>query len=93
MSEQARRRVEHTAPGPPSSRLIYGKCGCEYPCSCVEFEGKQYGSWKEVIDHVVGERDKLKHELTAVNDVINLYGNATMHMALDDAGLLSGGKQ
>lgn len=37
---RARRRVE----------LIYGTCGCTYPCSCVEFDGKSYHSTVEIVD-------------------------------------------
>lgn len=35
-----RRRIE----------LIYGTCGCTYPCSCVEFDGESYRSTVEIVD-------------------------------------------
>ncbi len=39
------------------SQLKYGICACEHPCSCVEFEGQRYGSWKHIIDALVKQRD------------------------------------
>lgn len=40
--------------------LKYGVCDCEYPCSCCEFEGKLYGSWKDVIKELIKQRDNYK---------------------------------
>lgn len=40
--------------------LKYGGCDCEYPCSCVQFEGKFYGSWKDIIDDLIKQRDQAR---------------------------------
>lgn len=77
---RARRRVE----------LIYGTCGCMMPCSCVEFDGKRYRSVVEIVgalDTRLAEAVETSDaERQAVLDVVNIYGDETLHKALDNIG-------
>jgi hypothetical protein len=61
MSEPAPARRDERQPA--SRRLRYGICDCEYPCSCCEFDGERYGSWKEVIDALGAEVERLREAL------------------------------
>lgn len=42
---------------PISAELIYGTCGCEYPCSCVELRGLRYRNFEALLDDVVANLD------------------------------------
>lgn len=58
-----------------SQKLEYGVCDCEYPCSCVRFEGELYSSWKEVIDALAKQRDRAEELIARIDDdlAIDLY--------------------
>lgn len=51
------------------SKLIFGRCGCEYPCSCCEFEGQKFGSWKDVLAHVITQRDEYAEKAWKYDDL------------------------
>lgn len=63
-----------------SDELKYGICDCEYPCSCVEFRGKRYGSWKGIID-----------ELACVHDFTNSVtcSRCGLHASVVEGGALA----
>lgn len=43
-------------------------CDCEYPCSCVMFEGERFDSPATVISKLVEERDGLREALREAED-------------------------
>lgn len=50
--------------------LTYGKCDCEYPCSCVEFEGKHYSGWDKVLVQLYNERQAAKANFRSLGDSV-----------------------
>jgi hypothetical protein len=60
------------------------------PCSCVEFEGRRYRSVVELVAdlyaHLCGANEVFKQERQAVLDVVNIYGDETLHKALGNIG-------
>lgn len=34
------------------ARMEPAKCGCEWPCSCFKYKGKEYGGTAELIDEL-----------------------------------------
>jgi len=41
------------------AKIKAAKCKCEFPCSCLIFEGKQYKGWESIVDELVEQRDDL----------------------------------
>lgn len=64
-----------------------------------DYDQKTQAKWQAELDRVVRERDEVRREVgslrrerQAILDAINLYGDETLHRALDDAGLLTRAK-
>lgn len=56
----------------------------------VERLTRAYRMASEAAEGLVMELGRVRRERTAVIDCVNLYGDATLHSALTDAGLLNG---
>jgi hypothetical protein len=71
-------------------------CACEYPCSCIEFEGKRYSGRDDLIQALAAERDTAQAELQAERDTGNvdrLHGKkaeADLRALLAAAGVARG---
>lgn len=63
--------IEHT---PASERMQFGLCDCEYPCSCVALDGKEYGSWGDIIDALDSQLQRAAedHDTAATDRVMAL---------------------
>lgn len=38
-------------------------CNCEFPCSCVKFEGYVFPDMRKLAEHLVDERDRYLSDL------------------------------